>query len=107
MSPPQPFLLRLFVFSSTSGLLLCTIPRVFALIRSACLMHYFQSFCAHSLPLLFRVVSAAGLRRGAAKFVFACELVVVVFLEFELLRRAHREGSYVVKDECSSAALEL
>jgi hypothetical protein len=49
----------------------------------------------------------AGLRRGAPEFVFACELVVVMFLEFELLRRAHSEGSYVVKDECSSTALEL
>jgi hypothetical protein len=41
------------------------------------------------------------------EFVFACELVVVVFLEFELLRSAHREGSCVVEDECSSTALEL
>jgi hypothetical protein len=64
-------------------------------------------FCAHSLPLLCRVVSVAGLQRGAAEFVFACKLVVVVFLEFELLHHAHREGSCVVKDECNSAALEL
>jgi hypothetical protein len=56
---------------------------------------------------LCRVVSVAGLQRGAAEFVFACELVVVLFLEFELLRRAHREGSCVVKDKCSNAALEL
>jgi hypothetical protein len=52
-------------------------------------------------------VSAAGLRRGVAEFVFACELVLVLFLEFQLLHRVHREGSYFVKDECSSAALEL
>jgi hypothetical protein len=41
------------------------------------------------------------------EFVFACKLVVVVFSEFELFRRAHREGSYIVKDECRSTALEL
>jgi hypothetical protein len=70
-------------------------------------MHCFQSFCDHLLPLSCRVVSAAGLRRGVAEFVFACELVLVLFLEFQLLHRVHREGSYFVKDECSSAALEL
>jgi hypothetical protein len=52
-------------------------------------------------------VSTAGFRRGAAEFVFACELLLVLLLEFELLRRVHREGSCVVKDECNSAALEL
>ena len=41
------------------------------------------------------------------EFVFACKLVVVLFLEFELLRREHREGSCVVKDKYSSAVLEL
>jgi hypothetical protein len=70
-------------------------------------MHCFQSFCDHSLPLLCRVVSVAGLWRGAAEFVFACELVLVLFLEFQLLRRTHREGSCIIKDEWSSAALEL
>jgi hypothetical protein len=107
-SPPRPGILSLIV------------RRVFALICSpyhfvhvvlhsfAPLSHaLFPSFGDHLLPLSCRVVSAAGLWRGAAEFVFACELVLVLFLEFQLLRRAHREGSCVVKDECSSTALEL
>jgi hypothetical protein len=67
----------------------------------------FLEFMHSFAPPSCRVVFAAGLRRGAAEFVFACELVVVLFLEFELLRHAHREGSCIVKDECNSTALEL
>jgi hypothetical protein len=94
-SPPRP------------GIILLTVPRVSVLIRSPSLTHCFQSFCDHSLPLSCCVVFAVGLQRGAAEFVFAYELVLILFLEFQLLRRALREGSYIVKDECSSAALEL
>jgi hypothetical protein len=102
-SPPRPGILSYCSQSLCAhSLSLSFCACCYALIRSSSLTHCFQSFCDHSLLLLCRVVSAASLWRGAVEFVFACKLVLVLFLEFQLLRRAHCEGSYVVKDECNS-----
>jgi hypothetical protein len=80
--PRWHFFYASLYFPPHPGILSLTVPRVSTLICSPSLTHCFQSLCDHSLPLLCRVVFAAGLRRGVEEFVFDCELNLVLFLEF-------------------------